>query len=184
MGALGTVAIIVIVLLVLSVRMAQEYQRAVIFRLGRLKGHRGPGLYLLIPLIERQVTGDDTGTSLLFIDHGKGRVHPVSGESRPLGDLDGGDADERELLDAADDLTVTHRGTVKILERYPQIEWWSAPDAGFADAVNRGLVASRGDIIGIQSSDDFYLRDALRLTIEPMLHDDSLAISTGCAMAA
>jgi regulator of protease activity HflC (stomatin/prohibitin superfamily) len=58
MGGLGVVAIIVIVLLVLSVRMAQEYQRAVIFRLGRLKGHRGPGLYLLIPLIERQVTVD------------------------------------------------------------------------------------------------------------------------------
>jgi regulator of protease activity HflC (stomatin/prohibitin superfamily) len=58
MGALGTVAIIVVVLLALSVRMAQEYQRAVIFRLGRLKGHRGPGLYLLIPLIERQVTVD------------------------------------------------------------------------------------------------------------------------------
>jgi regulator of protease activity HflC (stomatin/prohibitin superfamily) len=58
MGALGTIAAIVIVLLVLSVRMAQEYQRAVIFRLGRVKGHRGPGLYLLIPLIERQVTVD------------------------------------------------------------------------------------------------------------------------------
>jgi regulator of protease activity HflC (stomatin/prohibitin superfamily) len=58
MSAFGVVAIIVIVLLLLSVRMAQEYQRAVIFRLGRLKGHRGPGLYLLIPLIERRVTVD------------------------------------------------------------------------------------------------------------------------------
>jgi len=58
MGALGAVAAIIVVLLVLSVRMAQEYQRAVIFRLGRLKGHRGPGLYLLIPLVERQVTVD------------------------------------------------------------------------------------------------------------------------------
>ena len=58
MGALGTVAAVIIVLLLMSVRMAQEYQRAVIFRLGRLKGHRGPGLYLLIPLIERQVTVD------------------------------------------------------------------------------------------------------------------------------
>jgi regulator of protease activity HflC (stomatin/prohibitin superfamily) len=36
MNELGIVAIVVIVLLVLSVRMAQEYQRAVIFRLGRL----------------------------------------------------------------------------------------------------------------------------------------------------
>jgi regulator of protease activity HflC (stomatin/prohibitin superfamily) len=58
MSALATVAAIIIVLVLLSVRMAQEYQRAVIFRLGRLKGHRGPGLYWLIPLVERQVTVD------------------------------------------------------------------------------------------------------------------------------
>jgi regulator of protease activity HflC (stomatin/prohibitin superfamily) len=58
MGAFGAVVIAVIIVLLLSVRMAQEYQRAVIFRLGRLKGHRGPGLYLLIPLLERQVTVD------------------------------------------------------------------------------------------------------------------------------
>src|SRR3984957_8991323 len=49
---------LIILLLLLSVRMAQEYQRAVIFRLGRLKGHRGPGLYLLIPFVERRVTVD------------------------------------------------------------------------------------------------------------------------------
>jgi regulator of protease activity HflC (stomatin/prohibitin superfamily) len=36
MGELGVAAAVVIVLLLLSVRMAQEYQRAVIFRLGRL----------------------------------------------------------------------------------------------------------------------------------------------------
>jgi regulator of protease activity HflC (stomatin/prohibitin superfamily) len=58
MSTLGVVAVIVIVLLIMSVRMAQEYQHAVIFRLGRLKGHRGPGLYFLIPLIERRVTVD------------------------------------------------------------------------------------------------------------------------------
>jgi len=58
MSALGVIAFIVIVLLIMSVRMAQEYQRAVIFRLGRVKGHRGPGLYFLIPLIERRVTVD------------------------------------------------------------------------------------------------------------------------------
>jgi regulator of protease activity HflC (stomatin/prohibitin superfamily) len=58
MSVLGAIVAAVIILLLLSVRMAQEYQRAVIFRLGRVKGHRGPGLYLLIPLVERQVTVD------------------------------------------------------------------------------------------------------------------------------
>ncbi len=36
-----------------SVRVVQEYERGVIFRLGRLVGARGPGLFLLVPLMER-----------------------------------------------------------------------------------------------------------------------------------
>jgi regulator of protease activity HflC (stomatin/prohibitin superfamily) len=39
-------------------RIAQEYERGVIFRLGRHVGLRGPGLYWIIPLIERQVIMD------------------------------------------------------------------------------------------------------------------------------
>lgn len=42
-----------------SLRICQEYQRAVVFRLGRLAGLRGPGLFFLIPLgIEQQRTVD------------------------------------------------------------------------------------------------------------------------------
>jgi regulator of protease activity HflC (stomatin/prohibitin superfamily) len=47
-----------LVLIVSSLRIANEYQRAVILRLGRLVGTRGPGLYILLPLIERQITID------------------------------------------------------------------------------------------------------------------------------
>ncbi|RYE89945.1 MAG: slipin family protein, partial [Cytophagaceae bacterium] len=46
------------VLLLASLRIAQEYQRAIVFRLGRYTGTRGPGLYWLIPFIERQQTLD------------------------------------------------------------------------------------------------------------------------------
>jgi len=57
------ILLIVLVLLVLllfsSLRVANEYERAVVFRLGRLMGTRGPGLYFLIPFgIERQKTVD------------------------------------------------------------------------------------------------------------------------------
>ncbi|HYU18508.1 MAG TPA: slipin family protein [Chloroflexota bacterium] len=41
-----------------SVRVVQEYERGVIFRLGRLVGARGPGLILLIPMVERMVRVD------------------------------------------------------------------------------------------------------------------------------
>jgi regulator of protease activity HflC (stomatin/prohibitin superfamily) len=41
-----------------SVRILREYERAVVFRLGRLIGGRGPGIVLLIPLIDRMVRVD------------------------------------------------------------------------------------------------------------------------------
>ena len=48
------IAIAVIIMLATSIRILKEYERAVIFRLGRLTGNRGPGLVLLIPFwIER-----------------------------------------------------------------------------------------------------------------------------------
>ena len=53
---LGAVAVVVVVLLLLSVRIVQEYERAVIFRLGRvLPGARGPGLFFIIPMVDRMV---------------------------------------------------------------------------------------------------------------------------------
>ena len=45
---------IAIILLVMGLRVANEYQRGVVFRLGKLSGMRGPGLYFLIPFIEWQ----------------------------------------------------------------------------------------------------------------------------------
>ena len=47
-----------VVILLNAVRVVQEYERGVIFRLGRLVGARGPGLFLLIPGIERMVKVD------------------------------------------------------------------------------------------------------------------------------
>jgi regulator of protease activity HflC (stomatin/prohibitin superfamily) len=56
------VLVVLVVLLVLgltlsgaSVRVLREYERAVVFRLGRLVGQRGPGLVLLVPVIDRMV---------------------------------------------------------------------------------------------------------------------------------
>jgi regulator of protease activity HflC (stomatin/prohibitin superfamily) len=45
---------IIIVILLTGLRIAQEYQRAIVFRLGRFQGIKGPGLYWIIPLIEAQ----------------------------------------------------------------------------------------------------------------------------------
>lgn len=47
--------VIAIILFFISVRVVQEYERGVIFFLGRCTGVRGPGLILLIPIFERMV---------------------------------------------------------------------------------------------------------------------------------
>ena len=54
-----TIIIAIVIILLTGLRIAQEYQRGVIFRLGRYSGLRGPGLYWIMPLgIERAVTID------------------------------------------------------------------------------------------------------------------------------
>ncbi|MFA5079119.1 MAG: SPFH domain-containing protein [Dehalococcoidia bacterium] len=48
-------AVFVLIVLLASIRIVNEYERGVVFRLGRYVGVRGPGLILLIPFIERMV---------------------------------------------------------------------------------------------------------------------------------
>jgi regulator of protease activity HflC (stomatin/prohibitin superfamily) len=56
---LGAIVIVALILVVLSVRVLREYERGVIFRLGRvLTGPKGPGLILLIPIIDKMVKAD------------------------------------------------------------------------------------------------------------------------------
>ncbi|HEY5300066.1 MAG TPA: slipin family protein [Acetobacteraceae bacterium] len=53
MIAVYVIVAIVVLLLYLSVRIASEWQRAVILRLGRLHKVKGPGLYFLLPFLDR-----------------------------------------------------------------------------------------------------------------------------------
>lgn len=46
------------VALAFFIRIAKEYERAVIFRLGKVIGTKGPGLYLLVPFADRPTTVD------------------------------------------------------------------------------------------------------------------------------
>jgi len=54
----GVIVVVVLVLLATSVRVVPEYQRLVVFRLGRVLGAKGPGLVLLLPFVDRAVTVD------------------------------------------------------------------------------------------------------------------------------
>jgi regulator of protease activity HflC (stomatin/prohibitin superfamily) len=47
------VVVVVLIFLFASLKVVKEYERGVVFRLGRVVGARGPGLIILVPLIER-----------------------------------------------------------------------------------------------------------------------------------
>lgn len=58
MAGTAITIIIAIIIITYSIRVIREYQRAVVFRLGRLLGAKGPGLIFLIPIIDKAVIVD------------------------------------------------------------------------------------------------------------------------------
>jgi regulator of protease activity HflC (stomatin/prohibitin superfamily) len=50
--------VLLIPLFPLAVKIVQEYERGVIFRLGRLVGAKGPGLFIILPIVDRMVKMD------------------------------------------------------------------------------------------------------------------------------
>ncbi len=55
---IGIVVLFLIIVLPMAVKIVAEYERGVIFRLGRLVGAKGPGLFFIIPFIDRMTKVD------------------------------------------------------------------------------------------------------------------------------
>jgi len=58
LGPFGTAFVIILLILISGIKIIREYERAVVFRLGRLVASRGPGIIYVIPLIEKTVRID------------------------------------------------------------------------------------------------------------------------------
>lgn len=54
----GAIALAVLILIPMTVKIVKEYERGVVFRLGRLVGAKGPGLFFIIPFIDNMVRVD------------------------------------------------------------------------------------------------------------------------------
>src|SRR5450432_1164498 len=57
-AVIGVVVLILVLLLLSAIRIVQQYERGVIFVLGRLTGAKGPGLFLVPPFISRMIKVD------------------------------------------------------------------------------------------------------------------------------
>src|SRR5262245_47637775 len=124
-----------------------------------------PLLHQLRPLAERPLV------SIVVPSFNQGRFIRTTIDSvlqqayRPLEIIvvDGGSTDE----------------TIDVLKAYgnlPELQWTSEPDHGVADAVNKGFQRARGDVIGIQSSDDWYTPGAVAAAVEALQAADSPAL--------
>ena len=72
--------------------------------------------------------------------------------------------------------------TVSVLKEFgsaPELQWVSERDSGVVEAVNKGFARARGEIGGIQSSDDFYLPGAIGAGVEALESDPALAFVFG-----
>ncbi|MDZ4814535.1 MAG: glycosyltransferase family 2 protein [Pseudomonadota bacterium] len=71
--------------------------------------------------------------------------------------------------------------TVSVLESFDaaELQWWSEPDRGVVDAVNKGLTRAKGAIISIQSSDDVFLPGAISTMVAAVQASPSLGLVYG-----
>ena len=73
--------------------------------------------------------------------------------------------------------------TVSILHRYarqwPELQWWSDPDRGVVDAVNKALARATGVYAGIQASDDIYLPGAITCAVDRLEANPRLGLVYG-----
>jgi len=53
--AIAAIVALVLLFLLNAVKIVREYERGVIFRLGRLVGAKGPGIFLIIPIVDKMV---------------------------------------------------------------------------------------------------------------------------------
>ncbi|MEA2446530.1 MAG: hypothetical protein QOK47_167, partial [Actinomycetota bacterium] len=52
---IGAVIVFILMFMSSAIRIVQEYERGVIFRLGRVVGAKGPGLFFIFPILDRMV---------------------------------------------------------------------------------------------------------------------------------
>jgi len=65
--------------------------------------------------------------------------------------------------------------TVKVIEKYPHVgKLISEPDNGIYDAMNKGIQAATGDIVGTLNADDFYADSNVLQQVEKVFQDDSI----------
>lgn len=72
--------------------------------------------------------------------------------------------------------------TVSVLQSYgerPELRWRSERDSGVVDAVNKALAEAQGEIIAIQSSDDFYTPGAIKTAVDEFERDPALGLLYG-----
>ena len=84
-----------------------------------------------------------------------------------------------EILVMDGDSSDETRSVLQSFTGTPELQWWSEPDEGVTDAVNKGLKKANGQFIAIQSSDDVYLPGAISQAIGFLRAHEEIALVYG-----
>lgn len=72
----------------------------------------------------------------------------------------GYDAFEHIIVDGA-----SADGTLDVLKRFAHLRWFSEPDGGQSDAMNKGIAMATGEIVVVLNADDYFLPGAFRAVV-------------------
>ncbi|MCA9138978.1 MAG: glycosyltransferase [Planctomycetales bacterium] len=104
-----------------------------------------PLVSIIVPSFNQGKFIGDTIRSILSQDYPRIEIHVVDGASTD--------------------------NTVDVLKSFgdiPELKWCSEPDRGVVEAVNKGFARVKGEIVGIQSSDDMYLPGAVATMVDAL----------------
>jgi glycosyltransferase involved in cell wall biosynthesis len=71
--------------------------------------------------------------------------------------------------------------TLSIVQRYSEVRWTSEPDRGQSDAINKGFLSAKGDLVGWLNADDYYLPGGLEaIALAAQSHPEADVIYGDC----
>jgi glycosyltransferase involved in cell wall biosynthesis len=72
-------------------------------------------------------------------------------------------------------------GTLDVLSKFPHLKVISEPDKGLYDAINKGILISKGDIIGLLNTDDYYEPNIFKMVIKAFEQNPNISAVLGGA---
>jgi regulator of protease activity HflC (stomatin/prohibitin superfamily) len=122
----GSIVLVVITVLVAMIRIVPEFQRLAVYRLGRYIGERGPGLVIVLPIIDRAVRIDTRDK--LIKARASQKMYDAIGETKTVVHNEGSVEVAGEIWDAISLQSIPPGTRIRVKRVILEIEMLSSAD--------------------------------------------------------